>query len=666
MDKKEYVKSLIDKINYHSYRYYVLDDPEISDPEFDGLFNELLELEKQHPDLVLPYSPSRKVGYKVSGEFKKVEHASQMLSLSNIFSRGELEDFDQRIKKLLERDDAVEYIAEPKLDGLAVSLIYINGIYARAATRGDGQTGEDITENVRTVRNIPLKLLGEGFPEEFEVRGEIVMPVSEFERLNKKQADQGLKTFANPRNAAAGSVRQLDTSVTAGRPLYFYAHSFSRLSIKGVKTHRDALDIVSEWGICVNSSVVTSDISELGSYFEKLTEKRRIKDVNIDGVVIKVNSLDFQERLGNIARSPRWAIAWKPPSQTAETVVNGISVQIGRTGVLTPVAELEPVRIGGVEIKRATLHNASDLEKKDVRVGDTVVVERAGDVIPAVVRVTGEKTGRRAKPFVFPEKCPECDKKVIRDGVNFKCVNPVCPSRIKESIRHFVSRDAMNIDGFGVKLVEQLVDKNLINSFADIYRLNEATLLMLDRMGAKSAANIMEAVNNSKKTSLERFIYALGIEQVGQEGARELAKKYKKIDALFNADESEIESIEGFGPNIAASVAGYFREKANREQISGLLSLGVNPVFRDTSLSSSLEGLTFVITGSFEDMPRSGIARIIEENGGKVTASVTKNTSYLLLGNEPGSKYEKARKLGTKIISLDDLNKLIAGNPQTR
>jgi DNA ligase (NAD+) len=549
MDAQKRIKELVDLLNYHSYLYYVLDDPKISDEEYDSMFNELRLLEDKYPNLKLEYSPSQKVGHKPISSFEKIEHSQAMLSLSNIFTFDELKDFDLRIKKILKLSSNIEYVAEPKLDGLAVAIRYQKGILTMASTRGDGLVGENITSNVRTIKNVPLKLLGEDYPNLFEIRGEVVIPNNEFKKLNDKKIKQGEKPFANPRNAAAGSVRQLDPKVTAKRPLYFYAHSFTSEDL--FETHTQALKKAKNWGFTTLSNILVSkNIDDIYKYYSSLMDNRSSFETGMDGVVIKVNRTDIQKELGNIARSPRWAVAWKPQAGSAITTVNAINVQIGRTGVLTPVAELEPVDLGGVEIKRATLHNASDMEKKDVRVGDTVIVERAGDVIPSIARVIGQSEVKRSEPFKFPSACPVCKTPLIKNNINFLCPNIECPARIKESIKNFVSRSSMNIEGIGDKLIEQVVDKKLVLNFYDIYRLNEQDLKTLDRMGPKSAYNIIESINRSKDVNLDKFINALGIEHVGSENSKNLAKKFTSIEALFRIKPEDLINIEGFGPNI--------------------------------------------------------------------------------------------------------------------
>lgn len=661
MDAKDRIKDLVDRLNYHSYRYHNLDDPEISDVEYDELYNELVELENKHPQYILDYSPTQKVGSTILKDFEKIKHRVPMLSLSNIFNYSELEDFDLRIKKILSANTDIEYVVEPKLDGLALAIQYEKGIFKKAATRGDGEIGEDVTENVKTIKNLPLKLFGNDHPDFFEVRGEVVINDSDFEKLNLEKSKNGEKIFANPRNAAAGSIRQLDPKITAERPLRFYVHSFTHEEL--FKTHKEALEQAKKWGFMVHDLIkIFSNLKDIELYFNSLISVRRNIGVGIDGIVIKVNDTKLQKELGNIARSPRWAVAWKPPAHTTRTRVNNITVQVGRTGVLTPVAELEPVELGGVEIKRATLHNASDLEKKDVRIGDTVVIERAGDVIPAIVRVIDEPDKNRSAPYKFPEKCPSCSTPVKRDGVNFLCENIMCPARNMESLSNFVGRNAMNIDGVGYKLIEQLVERNFVRSFSDLYRLNEATLLMLDRMGQKSAKNAIDSINKSKDVTLDRFINALGIELIGAENSKELAKRFNNIEALFHIKATDLENIDGFGPNIIESLVKFFNDKNNIKEIQSLISLGIKINNVPSVLGDKLSGLSFVITGSFNKMTREQIKGLIESNGGKVSSSISKKTSYLILGEEPGSKLDKAKELGIKTIDLKNLEHIINKN----
>lgn len=652
MDIKEKIKKLVNTLNYHSYRYYVLDSPEITDTEYDSLFKELENLEKKHPDFILEYSPTKKVGFKVLTEFNKITHKTPMLSLSNIFTEEELIDFDVRIKKLINTSD-IEYVVEPKLDGLAISIIYENGFFKKAATRGDGTIGEDVTENIKTIKNVPLKLLSEKPPSYFEIRGEVVIPKKDFLILNEEKIKEGEKPFATPRNAAAGSVRQLDSKITATRPLFFYAHS---IDTEFTKSHIEALEFVKKLGFKIHSKIIrTNKLEEVIKYFKNLLKERDSLDVEIDGVVIKVNDFNLQKKLGFIARSPRWAIAWKPPAHSAISKVKDIVIQIGRTGVLTPVAELEPITLGGVEIKRATLHNASELERKDIRVGDTVVIERAGDVIPAIVRV--EKRGN-SESFVFPKKCPDCETIVRRDGVNFICDNNNCPSRIIEKIKHFISRNGMNIEGLGEKLVEKLIKEKIIKSFSDIYKLNYETLIDLERMGTKSVNNILKAIEKSKKVNLHNFINSLGIDLIGIETAKELVKKFNTIKDLFYIKESDLEGTYGFGPNIIESLTNYFNNKENIEEINKLINLGLNIINTGRNKKAKIENLIFVITGSF-DISREEMKIIIEENGGKVTNSISKNTDFLIFGENSGSKLDKAKLLNIKTITKEEFMEML-------
>lgn len=663
MDAQKRIKELVDLLNYNSYLYYVLDDPKISDEEYDSMFNELRLLEEKYPALRLDYSPSQKVGHKPISSFEKIEHSLPMLSLSNIFTFNEFKDFDFRIKKILKLSSSIEYVAEPKLDGLAVAIRYQKGVLTMGSTRGDGLIGENITSNVRTIKNVPLKLLGKDYPDLFEIRGEVVIPKGEFEILNNKKIKHGEKPFANPRNAAAGSVRQLDPKITAQRPLYFYAHSFTTEDL--FETHTQALKTAKNWGFTtINNILVSKNINDIYRYYSSLMDNRSSFEIGMDGVVIKVNKTNLQKELGNIARSPRWAVAWKPQAGSAITMVNAINIQIGRTGVLTPVAELEPVELGGVEIKRATLHNASDIEKKDVRVGDMVIVERAGDVIPSIARVISQSEVKRSEPFKFPDNCPVCNTLLIKNNINFLCPNIECPARIKESIKNFVSRSSMNIEGMGDKLIEQMVDKKLALNFYDIYRLNEQDLKTLDRMGPKSAYNIIESINRSKEVNLDKFINALGIEHIGSENSKNLARKFKNIEALFRVKSTDLINIEGFGPNITESMVSFFNNERNLDQIKKLINTGINIKnnYYDQlkiSGSSKLKNLNFVITGGFVGKTRDEIITMIEENGGKISSSVSKRTSYLIAGKDPGSKLEKAKELNIKVLSLDETLQLL-------
>jgi DNA ligase (NAD+) len=652
--KKE-IKALVDSLNKYSYEYYVLDDPSINDTQYDILYQKLQYLEKEHPELVLDYSPTKKVGFTPLSKFEKVNHKYPMLSLSNIFTKDDLYDFDKRIKKILNKNN-IEYIVEPKFDGLAVSLIYEKGILKKGATRGDGFTGEDVTKNLKTVKNIPLKLIGENIPKNIEIRGEVVIPKNKFKKINLEREKNGEKLFANPRNMAAGSLRQLDPKVTAKRPLMFFAHSFTKEINE--ETQNKALNKVKAIGFKIfENLLVTSDLNKIENYFKEIMENRKDLNIEIDGIVIKVNNLKLQEKLGTIEKSPRFATAWKPPSKTAETKVLNINIQIGRTGVLTPVAELKPVSVGGVIIKRATLHNASELERLDLRIGDTVEIERAGDVIPKVLIV--KERGKDTKQFKFPKFCPNCNSEVVRDGVNFICKNKDCTSILKEKIKHFISRNAMNIDGLGKKQVYQLINKKLVSSFKDLYKLNFDSLLNLDRMGEKSINNLLEAIDKSKNTKMANFINALGINLVGFKTAKELSKKFNKIEDLFYIKEESLENIEGIGPNIKESIINFFNSEENINEIKELINLGLNIKNETHNQSKKLSNLSFVITGSFKDYKREDIKEIIEKNGGKTSSAISKNTDYLIVGKNPGSKLKNAKNLKINRIDITELINMI-------
>ncbi|MHC1636049.1 MAG: NAD-dependent DNA ligase LigA, partial [Candidatus Methanospirareceae archaeon] len=540
---KKRIEELRNLIHYHDYRYYVLNDPEISDAEYDRLFKELVELEKKYPEFITPDSPTQRVGGAPLEEFGTVEHHIPMLSLDSVFGEEEVKEFDERVKRMLGEEN-VEYVAEPKIDGLAVELVYRNGVLSVGSTRGDGRSGEDVTQNLKTIKTIPLRIFTD-IPL-LEVRGEVFMPVSKFKELNEELIRKGEKTFANPRNAAAGSVRQLDPQITASRPLDFFCYGIGRVEGVEFSTHWEILEFLGKVGFKVNPLVkLCKNIEDVKEYYEDIKGKRDSLDYEIDGVVVKVNSLRQQEKLGATSRSPRWAIAYKFPARQEITKVKDIIVQVGRTGALTPVAILEPVSISGVTVSRATLHNEEELRKKDVRIGDTVVVERAGDVIPEVVSVITSKRTGEEKEFKMPSKCPVCGADVLKEGPIVRCVGAACSAQIKERIRHFASQRAMNIEGLGEKIIEQLVDKKLISDPADLYFLTKRDLLKLERMGDKLAQNILDAIERSKKTTLSRLIFALGIRHVGEHVAKLLAEHFKSLEALKNASYEELISIDG-------------------------------------------------------------------------------------------------------------------------
>ncbi len=657
------IEELREQINYHNYRYYVLDSPVISDQEYDRLMRRLQELEQLYPDLVTPDSPTQKVGAPPRAEFGTVRHSVPMLSLQNAFSDDEIVDFDRRVKRLLKMDK-VEYVAEPKIDGLGVEVVYRDGIYVQGSTRGDGYVGEDVTENLRTIRSLPLRLLKTKLPipSLLEARGEVYMSKKDFAELNRRREREGEPLFANPRNAAAGSVRQLDPSVTASRKLSIFLYAIGRVEGVEFSKHSEILEAFKGWGLRVNPEIrLCPTIEKAIEYHKTLEARRKDLDYEIDGVVLKVNRLDLQRRLGEISRSPRWAIAYKFEPEQATTVIKDIIVQVGRTGALTPVAVMEPVHIGGVEVKRATLHNQDEIDRKDVRIGDTVIVQRAGDVIPEVVAVVKEKRTGKERKFRIPDKCPVCGADVYKDPDEAvsRCTNISCPARIKQSIKHFASKGAMDIEGLGSKLVDQLVDRGLVHTVADIYRLEKSDLVKLERLADKSAQNIIDAIERSKQTTLPRFIYALGIRHVGEHVARVLAENFDSIDAIQQASLEELTSIREIGPTVAQSIYTFFREKQNQKVIKDLLASGIS-LAHPRRRAAKLDGKVFVFTGALKDFKRSEAKKIVEDLGGKVASSVSRKVDYVVVGEDPGSKLEEARRLGIETIDEETFKKIIS------
>jgi DNA ligase (NAD+) len=658
-------KQLRADIEQHNYHYYVLDRPLIADAEYDRLFRELQELEHKYPQLVTPDSPTQRVGAAPRTDFVQVAHATPMLSLNNAFEDDAIVAFDRRVREALEAEH-VEYAAEPKFDGLAVSLAYEHGVLTTGATRGDGYTGEDVTANLRTIRAIPLRLRGKHPPAWFEVRGEVLMLKADFEQLNRMQCAQGEKEFANPRNAAAGSLRQLDARITASRPLAFFAYGTGGTEYGKLRRHSQVLDWLAELGFPVTAErAVVAGTAGLLGYYRAIGARREHLPFDIDGVVYKVNDLAAQRTLGFVSRAPRFAIAHKFPAEEATTVVEGIDVQVGRTGALTPVARLQPVFVGGVTVTNATLHNEDEVQRKDIRVGDTVVVRRAGDVIPEVVRVVAAERPPRTRPFVLPERCPVCGSAVRRseDEAIARCTAGLfCPAQRKQALLHFASRRAMDIEGLGEKLVEQLVDKGSVRTPADLYRLDSAGLAALERMAEKSAGNLITAIEKSKQTTLARFVFALGIRNVGESTAQDLARCFGSIDRLAGADAVTLQQVPDVGPVVAHSIAGFFAEPHNREVIEQLLASGVR--FAETTpprldTASPVYGKTFVLTGTLPHLKRDEAQQRIRDQGGKVSGSVSKQTDYLVSGAEPGSKYDRARELGITILDEADFLKLL-------
>jgi DNA ligase (NAD+) len=667
---RERIEALRDEIRYHNYRYHTLDSIEIPDAEYDRLVRELQQLEAKHPELVTPDSPTQRVGAEPSAAFETVQHRLPMLSLDNVFSDEELREFHRRVTAKLEMEEggeALEYAAEPKLDGAAVSLLYEQGVLTRGATRGDGTKGEDITHNVRTIDSIPLRLMGEDHPSLLEVRGEVFMPRAGFEAYNAQAREAGEKVFVNPRNAAAGSLRQLDPKLTAERPLDMFVYSVGIVEGGDLPSqHSEVIDRLHDWGFktCPERAVVTGMDGCL-EFYRALGEKRDALDYDIDGVVYKVNDLALQRELGFVARAPRWAIAHKFPAQEEMTVVEDVEFQVGRTGAVTPVARLKPVFVGGVTVSNATLHNIDELHRKDVHIGDTVIVRRAGDVIPEVVSVIENRRPKGAKRVQLPTRCPVCQSHVTREEGEAvaRCTGGLyCKAQRVEALKHFVSRRAMDIEGLGEKLIEQFVEDGTVTTPADIYRLQQKQLAGRERMGDKSAENLVRAIEASKSTSLARFLFALGIREVGEATAMALASYFGKLEPIMEADPEELVKVPDVGPVVARRIRDFFDEQHNLDVIADLRGLGVHwedkPPMQIAE-DGPLAGATFVITGTLPDMTRDEAKELIQRNGGKVTGSVSSKTSYLLAGDKAGSKLSKAQSLEVEVISLDELLGLI-------
>lgn len=659
------IEELRKLINYHNRRYYQLDDPEISDAEYDRLMKELIDLEVQFPEIDISDSPTQRVGAAPLEKFNTVEHLTPMLSLANAFSEQDISDFGERIKRFLGTHEPIAFVAEPKLDGTAVNLIYENGIFTVGATRGDGENGEDITQNLKTIHTIPLQMKkGKEhlIPERIEIRGEVYIEIEQFKKLNNRRLKEGQPPFANPRNAAAGSLRQLDSRITARRPLDIFCYGIGMVTGKSFKRHWEVLQTLSQWGFRVNPHVKQAeDIHECVGYYHHINELRKDLPYEIDGVVIKVDDLDIQERLGFVSRSPRWAIACKFAAMQEMTVVNDILVHVGRTGVLTPVAIMKPVKIGGVTVSRATLHNQDEIDNKDIRIGDAVIVQRAGDVIPEVVKVIESKRTSKEKKFVMPNTCPECDSKVVRlEGeVAHRCINIACPAQIKGHITHFASRGGMDIEGLGDKLVSQLVDTSLIKDPADLYFLTKEKLLTLERMAEKSVSNLLESITRSKSPPLEKFIYALGIRHVGDHMARVLARSFLTLNRLMEATEDDLLAIRDIGLEVAGSISRFFGEQSNKKVIEKFKRAGVKPIEKAHPKHSPLTGKSFVFTGTLSKLSRNEAKQLIKSLGALATDSVIKNTDYVVAGESPGSKLEKARTLGIQIIDEEEFLNLI-------
>ncbi|MCB1761231.1 MAG: NAD-dependent DNA ligase LigA [Gammaproteobacteria bacterium] len=657
---------LRDEIDRHNHRYYVLDDPTISDSGYDQLLRELQALETAHPSLITPDSPTQRVGAAPLAAFASVAHRLPMLSLGNALDDAELGEFDRRVRERLERDGPIVYAAEPKLDGLAISLRYESGRLVQAATRGDGSQGEEVTANVRTIPSVPLRLLGSGWPGVIEVRGEIYMPTAGFEALNREAERLGEKGFANPRNAAAGSLRQLDPRITARRPLAMVCYGFGEIEGGDIEPcHSAAIGRLPEWGLRISPELRRVEgLQGCQAYFNDIQQRRFQLGYEIDGVVFKVDEFALQRSLGFVSRAPRWAIARKFPAQEEMTELLAIDLQVGRTGAVTPVARLAPVNVAGVTVTNATLHNAAELRRKDIRVGDTVIVRRAGDVIPQVVRVVPERRPANSLEFQMPSDCPECGSALIQDeaGVVLRCSGGLyCPAQRKEALRHFASRRALDIEGLGDKLVDQLVESGLVASPADLYRLDRTQLAALERMGEKSAQNLWDALHKSRATTLPRFLYALGIREVGESTAAALAHEFGSLEALMEASEEQLQQVEDVGPVVARHVATFFRQPHNQEVIEALMAAGLRwpNAAAPAAALQPLKGKTMVLSGTLS-RPRAEIKAELQRLGAKVSGSISGRTDYLVAGVEAGSKLAKAEQLGVTILDEAGLEALLA------
>jgi len=659
------ISELRNQIEYSDYRYYVLDDPVITDAEYDRLFRELVELEKENPELSSPDSPTRRVGGGLQEKFNKVPHHAPMLSLANAFDEDELRAFFKRISNMLQTSD-IEFVTELKIDGLAVALTYENGLLQRGATRGNGLIGEDVTANLRTIRTIPLKLRSNGsVPRVIEIRGEAFLPVSAFQKINDERTDAGESVFANPRNAAAGTLRQLDTSITASRPLAFFAYAVGFVEGLDFHTQDEVLTHLKSWGFHTNPHYRHhASFQTVVEYCQEWEKKRDSLDYQIDGVVVKVNRLDYQKKLGVVSRDPRWAVAYKFPSEVATTRLVKIGINVGRTGALNPFAMLEPVQVGGVTIRLATLHNADDIRRKDIREGDMVVVKRAGEVIPQVIGPVREKRTGEEKEFEWPAECPSCGTPVRRDpGVAMAyCTNKSCPSQRFESLNHFVSQGALDIRGLGAQTVSKLLELHLIEDAPDLYSLKEEDLAQLPGFKEKSIQNLLASIEESKTRPFPRVLFALGVRHVGERVAGLLADHFRGIDALLAASEEEISDIPGIGPEIAASVYGFFQDENNRELIQRLREAGLQFTSGEMTVKQEgpLLGRTFVITGTLPTLSRNEATELIESAGGKVTSSVSAKTDFLLVGESPGSKLKKAEELGIRQVSEEELREMVS------
>lgn len=655
---KAKMKQLVEELNEHSRKYYVEDNPSISDYEYDMLYRELEELEEKYPDFILSYSPTQRVGDRVLSGFDKVTHEVQMQSLNDVFDFDELKDFDNRVNDTLNTD--YSYVAELKIDGLSVSLEYENGLFVRGSTRGDGIIGEDITQNLKTINSIPMKLKKSL---NIEVRGEVFMPKSEFLNINTLREEEGEPLFANPRNAAAGSLRQLDSRITAKRNLDIFVFNVQKSDDTPYSTHGDSLKYLKQLGFKVNDeTVLCKNADEVIEAIKSFGEKRQKLEYDIDGVVIKVDNLSQREVLGETVKAPKWAVAYKFPPEQKETKIESIDIQVGRTGVLTPAANLTPVFIAGSTVSRATLHNIDFITEKDIRVGDHVIIQKAGDIIPEIVKVLPEKRTGDEKPFMMPDTCPVCGGKAVReDGVAaFRCTGLECPAQLMQNLIHFSSRDAMDIEGMGVAVVKQLMDENLISSVSDIYNLKKEDLVDLEGFGEQSADNLISAIEKSKQNDLYKLLFGLGIRHIGLKASKVLALKFQNLDNILTASKDEFTDIDDIGEVMAESLINFFSQEQNLNELVLLKNAGLNTKSLTTiKQNAEISGKIFVLTGTLESFSRSEATKLIEQNGGKVSSSVSKKTDFVVAGDEAGSKLDKANKLGIKVINEDDLKSLL-------
>lgn len=660
------IAELRSAIERHNRLYYQEDSPEVTDAEYDTLFRELRELEERFPNLATSSSPTRRVGAQPLEKFSQASHRIPMLSLENSLTEEEIIDFDERVKRFLAfpQDRDIEYACEPKMDGLAVELIYERGNFSGGSTRGDGFTGEDVTLNLKTVKTIPLRLDVDVPPERLEVRGEIYLALKAFQRLNAQREEEGEQTFANPRNAAAGSLRQLDSRITARRPLSLFCYGPGVVEGHEFRSQSEFLGTIAAWGLPVNPlSTKVTGLRGVLDYYRRIAEMRDTLDYEIDGVVVKVDSFQLQRELGEKSRSPRWAVAFKFPPRQACTVVEDIVPQVGRTGVITPVANLRPVEVSGVVVSRATLHNWDELQKKDIRIGDTVMVERAGDVIPAIVRALPEKRTGNERQVPVPVRCPECGSEAVRitGEVAVRCPDLSCPAQIREAIIHFASRNAMDIEGLGDKYIEQLLRLGLVKDISDLYYLNRSDFMRFERMGDKLADNLLNAIDRSKKRKLSRFIHALGIRHVGEHTAKLLASAFGAMENLEKASEEKLLSIREVGPQVAQSIVSFFRNPRNIETINRMISAGVSPIEEERRVGGRFSGMTFVFTGALARFTREEAKRLVENEGGHAAGSVSRKTDFVVAGTEAGSKLDKARGLGVKILSEEEFLSMMGG-----